>query len=936
MAAYSETRSFRDALEGRSMEEAISGPVDRDTSSYGDRTGSGPSTPPASMGQMMLNIPANGNLNGPGQERLDRDREQQKADGGGELEREAGPISGAQTPMEQATKQLMEQRAVARQRMAGGRNGRLGAMRMAPARLQQESEEGSGSKGFEEQQSKPVEQQQQQSSGYGKPTNEAEANRSPMAAGYGAGASNGGQEAQQVGANGNGNGDGYAKQQSIGLDEQQPGQQQVMMMNGGGEQERSYGNGNGNGDISARERAMAAALMALGGVGNGGGANGADRMKYARNRPATGQAARQTSMAMMNGEAGSGAQQQYGDKRPSSMAQNMLMSLANKAAYSQRRQLVPPMMMTAPEAANGRSNGQQQQAVQMSATWGAMGGNSRAMRRAKQRRVEKKMSPAMVNAMLNKMVGSERNGQEAGGYPGGQSNGQAQGNEYSASADGQISAARRPNGALAILMKSPMGAEMLANMLMLNQNGAAAASGMAANEQREQYKRMMMAAIMQQQQEADYSSEQQQVGEGQRQQAENGPSYGDKARPSSGPSTVAPPMSMLMMNMRPAAMSKGADMGQPMIGNGAHGSERSRAPMTAGRVEQSAEVGADQQQQREMGPMTNAMMMTTTLAGGRIGAMMRPTMSYGMPTANKMVAAMGKPTAGGPSYGREMEQQQGDLTESAKTRTNGMNGASGNGNDAYGASAMAEASMGTKSAGAMQQTEERQQQQQVSEAGYGQQAAAGTKSSAPEANYGAKAQMVRPSPPMVQQKAAGYGDGQQQQQEDYGNGNGAAPIGMAEPFAFNYKIEDDYGNGQYRKEESDKNGVVRGSYGYMDTSGIYRHVEYVADENGFRANIKSNEPGLSDEPAPRGPSGGPAQGPSSSSSSLGAEAANQSQENQQEMVGMPQMQAQQQMQMEMQMQQAQGEQQMPSAGGNGMQRQYSSPSSQQMSEGGGK
>lgn len=78
----------------------------------------------------------------------------------------------------------------------------------------------------------------------------------------------------------------------------------------------------------------------------------------------------------------------------------------------------------------------------------------------------------------------------------------------------------------------------------------------------------------------------------------------------------------------------------------------------------------------------------------------------------------------------------------------------------------------------------------------------------------------------------------------------SAPIGMAEPFAFDFRTEDNKGNGQYRKEESDKNGVVHGSYGYTDANGIYRHVEYVADQNGFRANIKSNEPGLIGETQP--------------------------------------------------------------------------------------
>lgn len=98
-------------------------------------------------------------------------------------------------------------------------------------------------------------------------------------------------------------------------------------------------------------------------------------------------------------------------------------------------------------------------------------------------------------------------------------------------------------------------------------------------------------------------------------------------------------------------------------------------------------------------------------------------------------------------------------------------------------------------------------------------------------------------PQYEQQQSEQYVE-QQQQVE------GAAPPGYAEPFAFDFNTQDQSGNGQYRKEESDSNGVVRGSYGYTDANGIYRHVEYVADQNGFRANIKSNEPGLIGETQP--------------------------------------------------------------------------------------
>lgn len=65
-----------------------------------------------------------------------------------------------------------------------------------------------------------------------------------------------------------------------------------------------------------------------------------------------------------------------------------------------------------------------------------------------------------------------------------------------------------------------------------------------------------------------------------------------------------------------------------------------------------------------------------------------------------------------------------------------------------------------------------------------------------------------------------------------------------EPYNFGYDVKDEYGNHQYRKEESDSQGNVRGSYGYTDANGVFRVVDYVADVNGFRASIRSNEPGI--------------------------------------------------------------------------------------------
>ncbi|KAM7285467.1 putative cuticle protein [Ixodes scapularis] len=76
---------------------------------------------------------------------------------------------------------------------------------------------------------------------------------------------------------------------------------------------------------------------------------------------------------------------------------------------------------------------------------------------------------------------------------------------------------------------------------------------------------------------------------------------------------------------------------------------------------------------------------------------------------------------------------------------------------------------------------------------------------------------------------------------------GAGPYGEtnypAQPFSFGYDTVDEYGNRQFHKEEADANNARTGSYGYTDANGIYRRVNYVADANGFRATIETNEPG---------------------------------------------------------------------------------------------
>ncbi|KAF8782297.1 uncharacterized protein LOC129963844 [Argiope bruennichi] len=66
----------------------------------------------------------------------------------------------------------------------------------------------------------------------------------------------------------------------------------------------------------------------------------------------------------------------------------------------------------------------------------------------------------------------------------------------------------------------------------------------------------------------------------------------------------------------------------------------------------------------------------------------------------------------------------------------------------------------------------------------------------------------------------------------------------AEPYDFGFQSTDEFGTIMNRQESSDNNGAVRGSYGYTDPFGVFRHVDYVADEYGFRAEVKSNEPGM--------------------------------------------------------------------------------------------
>ncbi|XP_077512834.1 uncharacterized protein LOC144124030 [Amblyomma americanum] len=87
----------------------------------------------------------------------------------------------------------------------------------------------------------------------------------------------------------------------------------------------------------------------------------------------------------------------------------------------------------------------------------------------------------------------------------------------------------------------------------------------------------------------------------------------------------------------------------------------------------------------------------------------------------------------------------------------------------------------------------------------------------------------------------------------YGGYNAAAPGALyrgydayaspPQPYSFGYDNVDEYGNRLFHIEQSDANNAKTGSYGYRDAYGLYRRVNYIADANGFRATVDTNEPG---------------------------------------------------------------------------------------------
>ncbi|GBM94576.1 hypothetical protein AVEN_198325-1 [Araneus ventricosus] len=67
---------------------------------------------------------------------------------------------------------------------------------------------------------------------------------------------------------------------------------------------------------------------------------------------------------------------------------------------------------------------------------------------------------------------------------------------------------------------------------------------------------------------------------------------------------------------------------------------------------------------------------------------------------------------------------------------------------------------------------------------------------------------------------------------------------------FGQNSTDKQGNTHYHREEADASGTVSGSYGYTDVQGLYRAVNYIADASGYRASIRTNEPGTDGKESP--------------------------------------------------------------------------------------
>ncbi|XP_035205811.1 uncharacterized protein LOC118180836 [Stegodyphus dumicola] len=77
----------------------------------------------------------------------------------------------------------------------------------------------------------------------------------------------------------------------------------------------------------------------------------------------------------------------------------------------------------------------------------------------------------------------------------------------------------------------------------------------------------------------------------------------------------------------------------------------------------------------------------------------------------------------------------------------------------------------------------------------------------------------------------------------YGNEEKQVP----QSYQFGFEVQDHKEGHQFRHERKDAAGNVQGRFGYRDSKGQYRQVEYIADDFGFRANVKTNEAGVANE-----------------------------------------------------------------------------------------
>lgn len=67
---------------------------------------------------------------------------------------------------------------------------------------------------------------------------------------------------------------------------------------------------------------------------------------------------------------------------------------------------------------------------------------------------------------------------------------------------------------------------------------------------------------------------------------------------------------------------------------------------------------------------------------------------------------------------------------------------------------------------------------------------------------------------------------------------------------YNFGYQEQSASGSTSRREEQTNGVRRGSYSLNDADGRARIVDYVADLNGFRASIRTNEPGVDQNQEP--------------------------------------------------------------------------------------